>query len=59
MRRNFLGSLMDTRVFRRNVDKSDGTLLNCLESLVELGRDFQKMVLFQCSGGFGSLSKKQ
>ena len=50
---------MDTRVFRRNVDKPSGTLLNCLESLVELGRDFRKMVLFQCSEGFRSLSKKQ
>jgi hypothetical protein len=59
MRRNFLGSLIDTRVFRRNVDKPIGTLLNCLGSLVELGRDFEKMVLFQCSEGFRSLSKKQ
>jgi hypothetical protein len=47
-----------TRVFRRNVDKPRGTLLNCLEALVEQWRDFAKMVLFQCSGGFRSLSKK-
>jgi hypothetical protein len=55
---NFLESLVCTRVFRRNVDKSGGTLLNCLESLVGTGRDFVKSVLFQCSEGFGSLSKK-
>jgi hypothetical protein len=46
MERNFIGGLIDTRVFRRNVDKSNGTLLNCLESLAGLGRDFAKMVLF-------------
>jgi len=58
MGRNFIGGLIDTRVFRRNVDKPSGTLSNCLESLAGLGRDFVKMVLFQCSGGSGYLSKK-
>jgi hypothetical protein len=58
MERNFIAGLIDTRVFRRNVDKPDGTLLNCLESLAGLGRDFAKMVLFQSSGGSGCLSKK-
>jgi hypothetical protein len=46
---------MGQGVLGRNVDKPSGTLLNCLESLVGLGRDFAKMVLFQCSGGFRSL----
>ena len=59
MRRNFLERLVDTRVFRGDVDKSDGTLLNRLESLAETGGDFAKSVLFQCSEGSRSLSKKQ
>jgi hypothetical protein len=59
MERNFIGSLVETGFFGGNVDKPSGTLLNCLESLVETGRDFAKMVLFQCSKGFRSLSKKQ
>jgi hypothetical protein len=46
MRQGFLGG---------KLNKPSGTLLNRLESLVGLGRDFAKMVLFQCSGGFRSL----
>jgi hypothetical protein len=59
MERNFIESLVDTGVFGGKLDKPSGTLLNCFESLAGLGRDFAKMVLFQCSGGFRSLSKKQ
>jgi len=59
MERNFIESLVETRVFRRNVDKPSGTLSNRLEALVEQWRDFAKMVLFQCSTGSRSLSKKQ
>jgi hypothetical protein len=59
MQWNFLESLVGLGVLGGNLDKPSGTLLNCLESLVGTGRDFAKMVLFQCSGGFGSLSKKQ
>jgi hypothetical protein len=54
---NFIGGLIDTRVFRKNVDKPSGTLSNRLEALVGLGGNFADFVLFQCSKGFGSLSK--